>query len=262
MTIPLRCAAFLALVTTLCVALAALVSPTSAVAQATSDQSHGTFQVAQASPDEKLWQTIKNVPVPGLFKKFLERYPNSRFRADAEAKLQELEGTTSKATEAEQLLEQAEPQRSAQYEAKPEKVLTRGTNPIVSPVSAQASDLVAVIQTELARCGCHTAAIDGYWGPLTIQATARFLSATGHSIDGSQPSAKLLGAVKATKKVVCRQAHRPRKSTSPRLNKNSQSKSVRRKPAPKHAPSGRQKPANASSGPGLLNAIARRRPSG
>ncbi|MCG6902774.1 MAG: peptidoglycan-binding protein [Rhodobacter sp.] len=69
---------------------------------------------------------------------------------------------------------------------------------------AQGADPMAVeLQTELARLGCYTGAIDGLWGAGSRGAMARFNAATGQDVDPANPSPAALVAAARVAEPVC-----------------------------------------------------------
>ena len=92
-----------------------------------------------------------------------------------------------------------------------EKVDVTGTpDPDPEPASAPnaparlvADDLARELQTELARVGCYTDAIDGLWGPASRRSVAAFNSATGQDIEAQTPTPSALVAVARQTGTVC-----------------------------------------------------------
>jgi len=63
--------------------------------------------------------------------------------------------------------------------------------------------LAAELQTELARVGCYTAAIDGLWGPGSRRAMAEFNRRTGSDLAVDAATPRALAAVARVEEPVC-----------------------------------------------------------
>ena len=70
-------------------------------------------------------------------------------------------------------------------------------------LSAAADELAAELQTELARLGCYTSAVDGLWGPGSRRAMSAFNAATGNDLPVAAPSPKALVAAARQAEPVC-----------------------------------------------------------
>jgi hypothetical protein len=77
------------------------------------------------------------------------------------------------------------------------------TNAPDAPARLVADDLARELQTELARVGCYTGAIDGLWGPNSRRSVAAFNSATGKSIEAQTPTPSALVAVARQSETAC-----------------------------------------------------------
>ncbi len=74
-----------------------------------------------------------------------------------------------------------------------------------SAEAASGDPLAAELQTELARVGCYTVAVDGLWGPGSRRAMADFNRETGTGFPTDAPTPGALVAVARTQDSVCRE---------------------------------------------------------
>ncbi len=72
-----------------------------------------------------------------------------------------------------------------------------------APPKLIADDLVRELQTELARLGCYTGAIDGLWGSASRRSVATFNSATGQAMEAQTPTPGALVAVARQNGTIC-----------------------------------------------------------
>lgn len=70
-------------------------------------------------------------------------------------------------------------------------------------VDTSDTELAQQLQTELARVGCYSMAIDGLWGPGSRKAMAAFNSAKGADLTAQIPTATALVAVAKEQEAVC-----------------------------------------------------------
>ena len=80
----------------------------------------------------------------------------------------------------------------------------RPLDDVVEERPALAGDPLATeLQTELARVGCYTVAIDGLWGPVSRQAMENFNRWTGSTLPVDTPTPSALVAAARTEGPVC-----------------------------------------------------------
>ncbi len=78
------------------------------------------------------------------------------------------------------------------------------SDPPSSAAAAPGGDpLAAELQTELARVGCYTVAVDGLWGPGSRRAMADFNTSTGSDFPTGAPTPGALVAVARVQDTVC-----------------------------------------------------------
>ena len=176
----------------------------------------GSFVIAASGilPDETLWKSISGLSMPDLFQQFIERYPDSKFRPEAEARLQALqadEGNASAEDQAGQLLQPGQesdpavaadqPAGSASGSGEVSRTIATGEGAPAGEAPVTADEGAALI-AELDRLGCAPGTSTDY-GPDAQIAVIRFGQATGMKVNPYSPPADLLDLMSHAQDGVC-----------------------------------------------------------
>jgi uncharacterized caspase-like protein len=133
------------------------------------------IQLPAAAPppatDEIAWGVVKDSKDSAMLKWFIENFPNSRLREEAEKRMR--------------------PLAAAAPADKPVEPLSR-------------LELVRHIKTELARVGCYAGPIDDDWSSVETRSSVRqFAALEKLSAVTDEPAADLLAALRAAPRRVC-----------------------------------------------------------
>ena len=77
------------------------------------------------------------------------------------------------------------------------------TPPELDLPQMDARELAMAVQTELQRVGCYRMGIDGDWGPGSRRALGDYLTRSGQSAEGQEPTAEILVMVQASTGEIC-----------------------------------------------------------
>jgi hypothetical protein len=127
------------------------------------------------SPDEVVWNLIRDSRDPAQFTRFVSEYPKSLYRADAEKRLAALKAEQDVAAAA-----------------------------ALSAAAAERAELVRSLQFELKRVGCYDEPVSGQFGPAAREALSRFAKfAAVRTGAPGEPSAETLSLIRKFDKRVC-----------------------------------------------------------
>jgi uncharacterized caspase-like protein len=154
------------------------------------------------------WNSIKDSGNPSYFEAYLQQYPTGAFGALAKVKLAELKAQQEQAeADAKAKLEadakakaEAEKQKAIET-AKLEQPTASETANDLAPIDP--AELALATQKELARIGCLSGKADGKWGSGSERALKDYTGRQGIELATLQPSAEILGRLKATTVRVC-----------------------------------------------------------
>jgi uncharacterized caspase-like protein len=172
----------------------------------------GTAGAAEADNSVELayWDTIKSADDREYFTLYLKQYPQGAFAPLARMKIATIErraaeAAARKAEEAKKAEEtkkekDAEEARKVQAEA---QVAALAQHDSLPADDKPVGDLVQQVQKELNRLGCSAGGADGVWGQGSRRALGQFERHSGVDLAALEPTAAVLGALRARKTRVC-----------------------------------------------------------
>jgi uncharacterized caspase-like protein len=126
---------------------------------------------AGPSPEEIAWKLVRDTSDRDQLHRFLEQFPQTKRRGEAEKRIASLDATAAKQAETERLAERHELARS--------------------------------LQLELKRVGCFEGSVDGEYGSVTRTALSNFAKLAALNLPEDEPSADALQAVRRFDKRIC-----------------------------------------------------------
>ncbi len=175
-------------------------------------QAAGQKPAAPAQPDNAAelayWNSIKDSGGTAYLEAYLQQYPNGAFATLAKVKIAELKAQQAQAeADAKARLE-----AGAKAKEVAEKLKAIDTAKLEQPAAPESvsdlapidpAELALATQKELARIGCLSGKADGKWGSGSERALKDYAGRQGIELASLQPSAEVLGRLKATNVRVC-----------------------------------------------------------
>ena len=179
--------------------IAAMTAEQRAAAQAMEQKIAALAAEAQAAkarpagpaPEEVAWGLVQNSRDPNQFKLFLDKFPDSGRRRDAEQRMSALAAEQRAATAAVE-------QRVAALSAEAEKAKSQPTAPQIDP-----RDVARLLQLELKRVGCFDGAINGEFGSSSRTALGNFAKLASVSLPKENLSNDTLRIIRGIDKQIC-----------------------------------------------------------
>jgi len=174
------------------------------------------------TPDEAAWSLLKDTIDDAALKRFIQRYPDSALRHEAEARIDALvaerAAKANEAAEAEAGEKIAQPAQAAtavkptEFAPPPAPLsseqriasLPPAESAPAAPAPVAAPSLVQQIKKELQRVGCYAGKVDDDWTSSEVkQSIAKFVKAISLAKTLDQPDTDLLNAIRGQPARVC-----------------------------------------------------------
>jgi hypothetical protein len=170
--------------------------------------------------DQIAWDLVKETTDPHALKRFVEQYPDSTLRKEAEARLASLEAAEAARAEAAAKAEAAArlaavnkalEEERAKAAAQTQQSSNQQVAAMAQPAAVQPSEapltgpgLIQAIKMELTRVGCYTGALDGDWTSSAVKRSIiKFVKAASLPRIPDDPSADFLSAVRSVPSHIC-----------------------------------------------------------
>lgn len=149
------------------------------------------------SVDTVAWSLLKETTDDAALKRFIDQYPDSAFRKDAEVRVAAL--IAERAAKAEAAAKEA---AKAEAAAKAQAEAGKPDSPTSESLAGPA--LIQAIKMELTRVGCYAGKLDENWtSPALKQSIVKFVKAASLPRAPDDPSAEFLGAIRKQPSRVC-----------------------------------------------------------
>jgi hypothetical protein len=135
------------------------------------------------SLDEIAWTFVQDSKDPNQLRRFIEQFPDSTRRPDAERRIVTLE------------------------EAATAKEVERPVPNVVAPIDRR--ELARLLQLELQRVGCFSGSVDGNFDATTRSALRNFAKVAAANVSDADPTLEALNAIRRFSKRVCPLACQP-----------------------------------------------------
>jgi uncharacterized caspase-like protein len=173
-----------------------------------SEQKPATPAEPNNASELAFWNSIKDSGGTAYLEAYLQQYPNGAFAALAKVRIAELKALQAQADadakaklEAEAKAKEEAEKQKAMETAKLEQPAASETVSDLAPIDP--AELALATQKELARIGCLSGRADGKWGSGSERALKDYAGRQGIELASLQPSADILGRLKATTVRVC-----------------------------------------------------------
>jgi hypothetical protein len=155
------------------------------------------------SVDAIAWSLLRETTDDTALKRFVEQYPDSSFRNDAETRISALVAERAAKAEA-----AAKAQADADKLAAAQQSTRQPESPVHSdsglPQLLAGSALIQAIKMELTRVGCYAGKLDDDWtSPAVKQSIVKFVKAASLPRAPDNPSPEFLGAIRNQPSRVC-----------------------------------------------------------
>ncbi len=171
--------------------------------QSMADQSSSTpATAAPATPsvDSVAWSLLKDTTDDAALQRFIEQYPNSSFRENAEARVAAL--VAARAAKAEAAAKLTPPTQQSNSEQMVS--LTRPDKAELATPPLTGSALIQAIKMELTRVGCYDGKLDGDWtSPAVKQSIVKFVKGASLPQSPDDPSTEFLNTIRNQPSRVC-----------------------------------------------------------
>jgi hypothetical protein len=152
--------------------------------------------------DQIAWDLVKETTDENALKRFVQQYPDSALRKDAEDRIASLEAAEAAKVEAAAKAEAARQAEVLARIAAANKALEEERAKAAAGVTGSA--LIQAIKMELTRVGCYTGKLDSDWtSPGVKQSIIKFVKAASLPRVPDDPSAEFLSAVRSTPSRIC-----------------------------------------------------------
>jgi hypothetical protein len=159
------------------------------------------------SVDAVAWSLLKETSDDAALKRFIEQYPDSSFRSDAELRVAALVAERVAKAEAAAKAQAEAAKLSAATQQSSNQASDSPRRPDVEQSTGQSLDRPALIQAikmELTRVGCYAGKLDGDWtSPAVKESIMKFIKAASLPRAPDDPSAEFLGAIRGQPSRVC-----------------------------------------------------------
>jgi hypothetical protein len=160
-----------------------------------------------SSVDAVAWSLLKETSDDAALKRFIEQYPDSSFRSDAELRVAALVAERVAKAEAAAKAQAEAAKLSAATQQSSNQASDSPRRPDVEQSTGQSLDRPALIQAikmELTRVGCYASKLDGDWtSPAVKESIMKFIKAASLPRAPDDPSAEFLGAIRNQPSRVC-----------------------------------------------------------